>query len=665
MANSSISGIISGLDTESIISQLTSLRRAPQIRMQARKTVLQKKLEAWDGLKKQLSSLKSAASALSQAATFRRSSATSSDTALLTVAASPEAAPGTYHLTVLATAQAHQVKSQGYADSGAAVLGTGTLSIQVGAGAPGTIVIDETNNSLAGLRDAINRAGLGVTASIVNDGDATHPYRLVVTSNTTGESNQITITANLTGGTDPAFTTLQEARNASIRLGEGAGAMLISKPSNTVTDVIPGVTLNLVSADEYKRVMVNVTRDTSSVGASVQELVNSYNALVDNINSQGKYDPETQQGGSLLGDATLLLIQDDIQRVLDQVVPGLAQGVNTLSNVGLTVGSDGKLQYDSAQLTTALTENPTAVMKLFANYGESADPGVKYVSCTNETVASGAGGYPVEITRLATRSRITAGVAQTEALAGDEQLTINGTTIALTHGMTQADVIAAINAKSSVTGVTAKATGPDGTGEGSYLTLEASQYGSAYTLSVVSSMSNGGAVPMANRSGIGSTLVTESDAAGEAGTGSGARGVNVAGTINGEPATGSGQMLTGDVGNATTSGLVLQITSLTVGAHGPVVFTRGVGGELERIIQTAIEGAESTVEQARSSVQAEIDALTDEMKIADERLTALQERLRAQFMAMESTLSRLQNQSLQLAQQIASLSGQKSSTGGL
>ena len=386
---------------------------------------------------------------------------------------------------------------------------------------------------------------------------------------------------------------------------------------------------------------------------------------MDNINSQGKYDPESQQGGSLLGDATLLLIQDDIQRVLDQVVPGLAQGVNTLSNVGLTVGSDGKLQYDSAQLTTALTENPTAVMKLFANYGESADPGVKYVSCTNETVASGAGGYPVEITRLATRSRITAGVAQTEALAGDEQLTINGTTIALTHGMTQADVIAAINAKSSVTGVTAKATGPDGTGEGSYLTLEASQYGSAYTLSVVSSMSNGGAVPMANRSGIGSTLVTESDAAGEAGTGSGARGVNVAGTINGEPATGSGQMLTGDVGNATTSGLVLQITSLTVGAHGPVVFTRGVGGELERIIQTAIEGAESTVEQARSSVQAEIDALTDEMKIADERLTALQERLRAQFMAMESTLSRLQNQSLQLAQQIASLSGQKSSTGGL
>ncbi|HOM82034.1 MAG TPA: flagellar filament capping protein FliD [Armatimonadota bacterium] len=665
MANSSISGIISGLDTDSIISQLTSLRRAPQIRMQARKTALQKKLEAWDGLKQQLSSLKSAAAALSQAATFRRSTATSSDTALVTVAASPEAAPGTYHLTVLATAQAHQVKSQGYADTGAAVLGTGTITIQVGSGTPGTIVIDETNNSLAGLRDAINRAGLGVTASIVNDGDATHPYRLVVTSDTTGETNQITITADLTGGTAPTFTTLQEARNASIRLGEGAGAMLVSKPSNNVTDVIPGVTLNLVSADENKRVMVNVARDTNSIGAAVQELVNSYNALVDNINSQGKYDPETQQGGTLLGDASLLLIQDEIQRVLDQVMPGVAQGMNTISNVGLTVGSDGKLQYDSARLTSALKENPTAVMRLFANYGETADPRVKYIGCTTETVASGAAGYSVHITQVATRSRITAGVAQTEALAGDEQLTINGTTILLTSGMTQADVIAAINAKSSLTGVIARATGADGTGEGNYLTLEASQYGSAYTLSVVSNMSNGGAMPVGNRTGIGSMLVTESDAAGEAGTGSGARGVNVAGTINGEPATGSGQILTGKVGNATTSGLMLQITSQTTGAHGSVVFTRGVGGELERIIQAAIEGAESTVEQARSSVQAEIDALTEEMKLADERLAALQERLRAQFTAMESTLSRLQNQSLQLAQQIASLSGQKSSTRGM
>lgn len=664
MANASISGIVSGIDTEGIISQLTSLRRAPQIRMQARKTLLQKKLDAWDGLKKQLSSLKSAAAGLSHANTFRRSSGASSEPSLLTVATSPDAAAGTYNLTVLATAQAHQVKSQGYADTSSAVLGSGTVSIQVGTGTPGTITVDETNNSLSGLRDAINRSGVGVTASIINDGDPANPYRLVVTANTTGESSQITITPTLDGGAAPTFSTLQEARNASIRLGEGAGAVLVSKPSNSVTDVIPGVTLNLVAADADKSVSVTVARDTSSVGAAVQELVSSYNALLESINSQGKFDPETNQGGSLLGDSSLLLIQNDIQRVLDQVVPGLSAGMNTLSNVGLTVGSDGKLQFDSARFTTALSENPTAVTKLFANYGDSGDSGIKYISSTMETWASTAAGYGVNITQLATRSRITAGVAQAEALAGDESLTLNGTTIALTNGMTQAEVIAAINAKTSVTGVTARATGADGTGTGSYLTLESGQHGSAYTLSVVSSMSNGGAAPVANRTGIGTTLVTESVAAGEAGTGSGARGVNVAGTINGETATGSGQMLTGSVGNATTAGLVLQVTAMTTGSHGPLVFTRGVGGELERMIQELIDGTESTVEQARSSVQAEIGAVSKDMKLADERLTALQERLRAQFTAMESTLGRLQNQSAQLAQQIAGLSGQKTSAGG-
>lgn len=654
--SASVGGIISGLDTDSIVSQLTLLRRAPQVRLQGRKTTLQKKLEAWDSLQGHLSSLKNATAALKQATTFGRTTGVSSNTEVATVATSPDAAPGLYTVTVLQTAQAHQTLSQGYADTASPSLGTGFVTFRVGSAPETTITVDASNNSLAGLRDAINRAGAGVTASIINDGSAGCPYRLVLTANNSGASNAITVSCDLSGGTAPTFATLQEGRDALVRLGEGAGALTVSKATNTITDLIPGVTLHLAAADPAKPVRLTVTRDSSSIQNAVEEWVASFNAVVEFIAAQGRFDTTTNTGGPLLGDPSLLLIQDDLLSVVGNPVPGAPAAMSILSQVGITMQGDGRLELDGAELLRALQSDPSGVAKLFAAVGEPSQSSVRYVSSTKETRSSGPAGYAVSISQVATRSRVTAGVAQTEVLALGETLTINGHDVTLTAGMTQEQVIAAINAVSSRTGVIARATGADGTGSGHYLTLECAQYGSAYSVSVVSNRSNGGTTPSTGCSGIGTLLVSDSQPAGEAGSGTGQTGVNVAGTINGEAATGSGQMLTGAASNPNTAGLVLQITATTPGDQGVVVFSRGVASQLDQLIERFTSGTESAVERARAAVQDEIEDVTEDMKRAEERLAVLQERLRAQFNRMESLLSQLQSQSASLSQQIASLS---------
>src|SRR5205823_11756951 len=129
------------------------------------------------------------------------------------------AAPGDYVVSVQSLARAHQVVSQGYGDIGTTTIGTGTFTITA-AGQSTTIQVDSSNNTLGGLRDAINRANTNVQASIVQDGDAS--YRLMISSKQTGTANALTINSTLSGGTDPTFNDLQTAKDARVTLGSGA-----------------------------------------------------------------------------------------------------------------------------------------------------------------------------------------------------------------------------------------------------------------------------------------------------------------------------------------------------------------------------------------------------------------------------------------------------------
>lgn len=667
-ASGSISGIISGMDTDTIISKLVAFAQKPIALLQDQQAAAMAKLTAWQGINTRLLALKIKSYALSTPASFQSKTATVSDDTALLATTSSDAAAGSYTITVNRLAEAQKQQSQGYLDINSTTVGTGTVTVGVGEAAK-SITLDATNNTLSGLRDAINRAGAGVSATITDLGSLnTHDYHLVLTSNTTGEANTIAWTPSLSGGTAPTWTTTTAASNSSITIGTGASASTVTKATNTITDVITGMTLTLKTADVSKPLTVNVSANTSDLVKNVNDFVDQYNSVVSAISAQFAYDPTTQQAGVLMGDYTLQNIQSDLGGIMN-VVPGLSGDANNLSQMGFSMQSDGTLAVDQAAFSQALATNPNGVMSIFAGVGQSSDQSIQYLGHTDNTLENGgATPYKVRIDRLATQSQTTAGVAQTSALAADETLTINGTAILLTAGMTGQQVADKINTYSDTTGVKASRTSADGTGSGNFLTLTQSNYGSGGHITAVSSQSNGGAAPATGTTGIGNTVTTESNGAGETGSGLGTKGLDITGafgvTENGittwEAATGSGQMLTGAAGNAHTDGLSVLSIGTTTGEHGSISLTRGVTASFNKMLGF-LTGATGGVATAESALNSNIADLKATVLTQQERVTAYSDQIRTEFNNMESKLAELQGQGNYLTSQFASLNNAKSS----
>jgi flagellar hook-associated protein 2 len=240
-------------------------------------------------------------------------------------------------------------------------------------------------------------------------------------------------------------------------------------------------------------------------------------------------------------------------------------------------------------------------------------------------------------------------------LAADETLTIQGVNISLTAGMTQAQVIAAINAVEGQTGVTASATDASGQGSGTYLTLARSAYGSAYHLSALSSLSNQGGN---DTSGLGNVAVTDETPAGESGVGTGAAGLDVEGTIGGESATGSGQRLTADSGNP--HGLALLVTATEAGSYGNVVFTVGAAEAAFRVAVDATDTYDGTIAAARDLIDDTITDIDQEIARLDSLIEQEQTRLRASFARMEAALAKFESQSQLLTRYVSQMQANSS-----
>lgn len=426
------------------------------------------------------------------------------------------------------------------------------------------------------------------------------------------------------------------------------------KSSNTITDLIPGVTLNLQKADPTKTITITVENDTDAVKQSIKDFVDQYNNLMDYINQQFKYNTETNSGGTLFSDSSLQLIQSDITTKIGKPVEGLNQQITLLSQIGITATTnDNKLSIDETKLDEVLKNGTETIKRLFAAAGDTTNGAVSYVSCTEKTKISSISGYEIVVTAAATQSRITAGVAQTGVLTQDEEITINNITINLTSGMTASQVVAKINEYTSQTGVIASRTGINGQGTGDYLTLTRVGYGNL-SIRAVSNLSN--SQPGQVTSGIGNVLVTQEEYYGEAGTGTGAAGTDVAGTINGEPATGSGQYLTGNVGNQNTEGLKIKITATSPGNYGVIYFTKGVGAILSDYLSFITAADTGAIDAAQDTINSQIKDINDYIAELEKRIAAKEEQLVAKFMAMESTLSKLQSQGQFLAGQLAQIS---------
>jgi flagellar hook-associated protein 2 len=654
-ATASITGLASGLKTDEIISKLMEIARQPQNNLKTEKTTAQSKLTAWQDLNTRVLALKMKCDSLSTSSSFGLMQTVSSNKDIVTATATTSAIPGDYYLKVVQRAQAHQVASQsGAFTSTNDVVGTGTVTFTLNNGNSFQVTLDSNNNTLGGLKDAINKAGKGVSASIMNAGTATSPdYRLILTSTATGvEAGMKSVAVNLTGGTAPSFnidSPVQQAQNAKIIIGGGANTtpITVEKSTNTITDVIPGVTLNIASADENTTVKISVSRDIASVKQKIQDFVSMYNSLMSAIKEQTSYDSASNEGGVLLGDSQLQSVQMQIESALGAAVDGLSTQFRSLAAIGITSDSTGTLNINDEELTAALNDHPGDVARLFDSDLDSTSSYVSYIAATPDTKGSGAAGWSVSITQAARRAQITAGAEMSAALDADETLSINGTSITLTGGMTIDEVISAINSYSSKTNVVALRTGADGTGTGNYITLRRVQYGSTYDITVYSSVSNSSG----NTSGIGTVVAKASE--------QGLAGLDVKGTINGEEATGSGQTLSLKSSKNAANGLSLLVTTATPLESVNVKFTKGIGSAMRDLLVTlsSTNGALSTAQQGITDY---INDLDDQISDMDTSLANKEAALWTQFNSMESQLAKLQAQGNYITAQLNALNNSNS-----
>lgn len=640
----SISGVVSGIDTESVLSKLEAISRQSITRLQNQKTALNKKYQAWADANTRILAIQQKATDLTKLADKMAVSATSSDSSV-TVTADKTAATGSYSFHVDSVATYHQLTSQSYANADNIAIGSGTFSITTN-NTTTDITVDDTM-TLEGLRDAINAKDCGAKAFIVNDGSTSGSYRLVLTSETLGSSGEIAISSNLAGGTSPNFVELQTATDAQITFGSGANQFSVTRSSNTITDLIPGTTINLSSDSQGKSVTLNLSTNYDSVKKAINDFATQYNAYVDFVDQQNTYNSDTDTTGTLFGEYTLDQVSSELADSLSMSVPGLASAMNNVFDIGIKTDDTGKIVVDDAALTTALKSDPASVMKLFGNVGASSNTAVTFISATNDTVESNTG-YSIFIEQSPRKAQLTidsTGDGLSATLAQDETLTLNGQSITLTQSMTRNQVIAAINAKSSLTGIEAILTDSSGNGSGNYLTLRRTSAGSTLGISVVSDTAN------ASSTEIGTTAIT---AATPGANNYGIVGLDVKGKIDGVEAQGYGDSLTSTSGKS--KGLVVQIAATATGDCGSMTYARGIGSKLQYLLGFITDSATGSISSLQKTLQQEMDDLDSDITEKDAAITRETDRMRTAFTNMEEALSELQTQSSKLSSFIASLS---------
>lgn len=657
---SSINLISGGLDVQTIVDNLIYVESAPVRRMQNQQSALQSKVSALQSFNSKLSSfLTKVDDILYQGGTaslstpygfedrfdesvFSQRKAASSSEGIVSAIAAKGAASGSYAITVTSLAQAKAMASANFADTSTTQTGTGTLSIQVGSNATVNITIDGTNNTLDGVRKAINAANAGVSATIINDGSS-QPYRLLITSNNTGTGNAFNITNNLSGGQALTLTQTAAAKDAQLTVN----GVSLTKSSNKISDVIQGVTLNLKS-ETTAPATVTVTDDIDAMVNAIKALTTSYNDITATINAQTKYDPNTKTAGLLSGDATLRNIQTNLQSIFTQSISNGFTSYAVISQIGINFRNDGTLSVDESKLRNALTSDLKGTAALLLGDGTPADSvtttdnRVIFNSKTPETVP---GTYAVEISTAPQQASVLGGQAVT-TFAQDETLTIaigssNQIQVQLTAGFSLSQALAVIN-QSFVDNLISAAAVDDGTHKIKIIT---SAYGSDQTISVTSTGTG-----LAGTTGFSSTATEGS-------------GVDVAGTINGHIATGIGNTLTG-AADQDEKGLILTIRGSSTGSYGSVTVASAADGVEGRSIIMNLRSALKNITNPLSGpIQSSLDGwnsnihtMTDRISAYNDRLERRKEILTREYAKADQALKLLNVNQTSLNNQIASLS---------
>ncbi|MCP5002394.1 MAG: flagellar filament capping protein FliD [Planctomycetes bacterium] len=669
--------------------------------------------------------------------------------------------------------------------NGASVGTTDTITIR-GTDSDGTAINSGTDitydiysgsyKALSDLLTTIEGYYTNADAYISDGTDGNTAGQIAIKDLTTGESQiSLTLISNNEGGGSLDFGTISastEGYNMQVTEGQDTSVkidgVVVSKSTNSIDDVIDGVTLNLMQMESGKTVNLTVARDTDSIKESVNDFLSAYNTVIASINAEFMYDEEAETAGVLSGDSTLSTVKSILQSTITNTISLLPSGENALSLIGINSNKEGKLSLTDSTFVSKINSDFNAVKRIFLAEGTTTNSEVSYVSHTNESVV---GEYAVTINTVGTQATATgsadlsSGIGattdtititdtttsrvatisldgngggnatslsdivnainseldteRTQAIAGsvtntasssnitssttfssidgtslvdDDVITFTGTTktgntvsdtftISDTSTDTIQDFLSALESaydntvsatinsgKIVLTDTTAgdsllslTITEPSGQGLdfGTVLTTNTDGVTGRYAMELTASSSGNNFVLTHDNygSGHGFTIAESNSTLGAAGT---KTGVDVAGTINGESATGTGQILTGDAPatDETTSieGLVLKITSTTTGSKGEVKLTKGTAEQMYYDIDSIVNSIDGILTVRMDGIQDSIDNLQESIDGMEDRLANEQSNLEYKFVQLELNLSRLQSVSAFLSQQLGSLS---------
>jgi len=529
----------------------------------------------------------------------------------------------------LALAAGDTFAIQGQRGDGSAV----SLSFVVGAGDTMQTLLNKINDPASGFGSGSRTATASLSAG-----------KIVLSDSTTGDS-QLSLSLSATRVSDGSLVSFGRqlvstvGRQREVVAGTDAkvrvDGVVVKRASNTITDALNGVTLNLQQAEVGSTVSLNVERDADALSAKVKGVADAYNALVQFRTSQ------QADGKPLKGNSTLRQSIASLTGQLLSNVSGLTGTFNRAGAAGLALQSDGTLKLDEAAFKTALTTNFTDIVSLFNTAGTSTNAQLSYWTSTDKTVP---GTYAVNITAAATTATVT-GTGFSGTYADDatpDTLTItdaiSGATgsISLANGDTIDTIVSKLNSlfATSKMSVTASKSGNE-------LVLTGARYGTAATFTV--GYTAGGA-----------------DGSAQLGLAAGTfAGTDVAGTIGGVAATGNGQILTAAppiVGDP-TDGLAITYSGTATGAVGNISFTLGVGGMLYNTADVFAR-PDGTIYDQTQALEKSINDLTTRADTLQQQVDRRRTALLKQFTEMERAISRIQSQGSALSSFITSLQAQ-------
>ena len=656
-----INGVVSGIDTDNIVTGLLKIQQQQLDRMALRKNGIQQRQAAFKTVESRLLSLRADAGALSRSTNnpLTRLSVTASDEEAIKATASSSAIAGVYQMTINSTAQAHQVASQGFSDADSEIT-QGTFEIRLGSGDPRTITIDSNNNKLSDLASAINSSDTGISATIVKDsaGGST-PFRLLFSSSKTGASNQITVTNNLAADSGSAVkpvinfgTPVQAASDARVTLGSGAGAISVTSSTNQFKEAIGGVSFDLLQPTDGQKVSLTVAKDNTAAVTAVQSFVDSFNGVLNYISENSKYNEAAGEGGLFLGNQSAAKVQQTLRTTIQNVIPGANPLANRLSTVGIRFNDSGTLVLDKAKLENALNGNIEGVSaedvkRLFSFGGQSTNSGMSFVLGSTRTQAS-TSGYQVDISQAAEQASIT-GTAlppSTVITSGNRslELKLDGktATVQMNNGTYTPQELAdhleqIINDSDEFPAREIKVSLASGS-----LQLTSAKYGLTSDVEIVS----GTAI---------------ADLGLTAGLKDNGRDVVGSFVVNGktEAAVGRGRLLTGDPENENTADLQVQITlspsEVVAGAEGTITVSRGLASSLDQVLGKLLDNENGLLTSVDDGFDGQLKSLQTSIDRQTKLFDLQQQSIRKQFQALETAISQLNATSTYLGGQLASL----------